>query len=152
MTNSNKLSLIDIENDFTEEEESVFAPKRSVGTNVVGLTDALNATPTFEESIIKKYQAGMPVIRLTKQYGMSTATLYKILDTHNVRLRGARNQYTNPDTEAVKSSAPVAFPAPTPVAEESPKPEHILTIHIPKDELAKGGTFTIKLDFEGESN
>lgn len=171
MTKStNQLSFIDIENDFTEEEEEMFkvqTPFRGdVGTTATSirgfkgkpsnyLTEALvSGTASVDAQIIKKYQEGMPVIRLVKQYGMSTATLYRILDQHNIPLRGGRNQYTNPDdviTQSMYPVEPIDLPTEA-LSAKLPPIENYITIRIPREELAKGGTFTIKFDLEGENN
>lgn len=150
---TNQLSLIDIENDFTEEEESMFATKKTIKKNLQpGLSES-NVTvpqmPTMEESIVAKYQAGMPVTRLMRQYGMSTTIMYKILNKYGVPLRGARNQYTNPDAGSASTTTTAVVVAPvTKIVEEGVEVSRTIVINIPKS----AESITLTLNMEGEHN
>lgn len=75
-------NLFDFENDFTEEEEAVFASKQTAVA-----AQPVSQMPTLEEGIVLKYKAGVPVIKLLETYGLSTGRLYDILKSSNTPLR-----------------------------------------------------------------
>lgn len=75
--------LIDLENDFTEEEEAVFQV-----TTETENTSQLN----LEESVVKKYRGGMTIVQIAKDHDISVGKIYDILARHNVTLRKGRSK------------------------------------------------------------
>jgi hypothetical protein len=72
-----KSRLIDINNDFTEEEEAVFLPVPKHEIEYISL----------DETIIRKYKLGMTLKHITKEHGISYGKVYEILHRNNVPLR-----------------------------------------------------------------
>ena len=78
--------LIDIERDFTEEEEMLFKP---------GIVTPKEELPdTMEEIVIRQYKLGMTLKQITKGQGLSYGKIYEILHRHNVPLKHGRYNHS----------------------------------------------------------
>lgn len=83
MGNITKLkSAIDLENDFTEEEQSVFAPKKKETEKPLSM----------EDRIAKQYKLGMTVRGIVDQNEVSFGKVYEILSRKKVPLRNGRSK------------------------------------------------------------
>lgn len=79
-----KDKLIDIENDFLEDNESIFVP-----------TPQKAPLPlTTEELIVKQYKLGMTLKQITTENGLSYGKVYEILTRLGVALRHGRYNST----------------------------------------------------------
>lgn len=77
-----KAKLIDIENDFLEDEEAIFKPKAEPKDSAKPLT--------LDEQIVKKYKVGMTLKQITTEHGLSYGKVYEILNRLGVQLRHGR--------------------------------------------------------------
>lgn len=79
-----KDNFIDIENDFTEEEEAVFSPK--VGEAAVDHVKVMS----LEELVVSQYKLGMTLKDITKHNTISYGKVYEILNRMGIKLRHGR--------------------------------------------------------------
>lgn len=97
-------NLFDFENDFTEEEEAVFAPKgmevgpsrtgamKAEELNTIVAKAATGRSLIIDKDIVALYQAGVPVTQIMKKYSLSTGRFYDILKSNGTALRVPEKQ------------------------------------------------------------
>lgn len=80
---------LDFQNDFLEDDESIFVPTPKKTVTPEEVTQA-KAPLSFDELICKEYKLGMTLKQITKKNGISYGKVYEILNRMGVKLRHGR--------------------------------------------------------------
>lgn len=80
---------LDFQNDFLEDDESIFVPTPKKTVTPEEVTQA-EVPLSFDELICKEYKLGMTLKQITEKNGISYGKVYEILNRMGVKLRHGR--------------------------------------------------------------